>query len=208
MKTGLLILALSAALAADPLDEVLAKFRAVPEGRVTFQLKIAGESTAHNSTLVFRRPDRLHYWGEMGSGKEARQVHCWLDQSKLWAWTSLAADGSRNVYASEDMPGGLKDAPTHAALGPANYWVLFLSGDREQFDLDPAKAKDPDLWTAPDPATDQLVLDPATRLLKEIVAWKEGREMARASLSFSSQPVSNEELIWQMPSDSTLMKQP
>ena len=207
MKTGLLMLALSAALAADPLEEALAKFAAVPEGKVTFQVKLAGGEGQHSSTLVFRRPDRLHYWSEIGSGEDARQVHCWLDQSKMWAWTSKTGDGGKNVYTSEDMPRGLKDAPTHSALGPANYWVLFLSGDRTQFYLDPAKASSPDVWTEPDPDSDQLILDPATRLLKEIVAWKGGKEMARAKLTFSSQPVSNEELIWKMPPDSTLMKQ-
>ena len=211
MKRSLCIaLALTALVAADPLDEGMARLNSLSEGRVDFQVKLRGQDWQPASHLVFRRPNRFHFWCEVTGGQPPRQVHCWLDQSRLWAWTSETGEGAHNVYTSEDVSGGLKDAPTHPALGPANYFLMLLSGQRDQFDLDPAKSQAADIWTLPDPdtSTDQLILDPASHLLQQIVAWKGGQEMARARLEFLSQPVREEDLVWKMPPDSTLMKQP
>lgn len=206
MKTFLLALALSAAVAADPLDEALARYQTLKEGRVHFTVKPAEGPWQVKSTLVFRRPDRLHYWSDSAApGRPNLQGHVWLDQGKQWDWVNLTGPNPtdpKNAYMSTEVPGGLKDAGAQA-LGPANYVLMLLAGDRTSFELDKSKASSPDVWTADG---DQLVLDPSTRLLKEIVRWEEGKPAFRGTLEYSSQPVNDAELTWQMPADSTLIK--
>lgn len=206
MKSLLLALALTAAVAADPLDEALAKYAQLNEGRINFTVKPAEGPWQVKSTMVFRRPDRLHYWSDSTApGRPVLQGHVWLDQGKQWDWVNLtgpAPTDPKNVYMSLDTPNGLKDAGAQS-LGPANYVLMMLAGVRADFKLDPAKAKSPDIWTVDG---DQLVLDPSTKLLKEIVRWEEGKPSFKGSLEYSSDPVGDADLVWQMPTDSTIVK--
>ena len=107
---------------ADPLGDSLAKYSAISEGKVTFQLKVQGMVWTQNSTLAFRRPDRMHYWAETKYPEgPPLVVHSWLEGGKLWNWTSRVGDwqdAQQDGYNSEDFPGGLKDAPTSASRGP------------------------------------------------------------------------------------------
>lgn len=199
---------LQGAAAADPLADSLAKYSAIPEGKVTFQLKVQGMVWTQNSTLAFRRPDRMHYWAETKYPEgPPLVVHCWLEGGKLWSWTSRVGDwedAQKNAYSTEEFAGGLKDAPTSNPLGPGNFLLLMLSGSRENFELDESKAKEPDIWWKD--GENQLVLDPATRLVKEIVAWHSGKDVAHAQVQTAPGPVPDEELTWKMPADSTIIK--
>jgi hypothetical protein len=212
MKKILLSVACAAILqgagAADPLGDSLARYSAISEGKVTFQLKVKGMVWTQNSTLVFRRPDKMHYWAETKYPEGPPLiVHCWLDGGKLWSWTSRVGDwedAQKNAYSSEEFAGGLKDAPTSSPLGPGNFLLLMLSGSRQNFELDESKAKEPDIWWKD--GDNQLVLDPATRLVKEIVAWESGKDVAHAQVQTAPGPVPDEELTWKMPADSTVIK--
>lgn len=199
---------LHGAAAADPLGDSLAKYSAIPEGKVTFQLKVQGMVWTQNSTLAFRRPDKMHYWAETKYPEgPPLVVHCWLEGGKLWSWTSRVGDwedAQKNAYSSEEFTGGLKDAPTSNPLGPGNFLLLMLSGSRENFELDESKAKEPDIWWKD--GENQLVLDSATRLVKEIVAWHSGKDVAHAQVQTAPGPVPDEELTWKMPADSTVIK--
>lgn len=194
---------------ADPLGDALAKYSAIPEGKVSFQLKVEGAVWTQSSTLAFRRPDRMHYWAETKYPQGPPViVHSWLEGGKLWNWRSLVGDwddAQKNGYTSEDFPGGLKDAPTSQALGPGNFLVLLLSGVREEFELEPSKANEPDIWWKD--GENQLVLDPASKLVKEIVAWHSGKAVAHAQVQTTPGPVPDAELTWTMPADSTVIKE-
>lgn len=210
MKKLLLAAALLQGIAAaDPLDEALAKYAAIPEGKVTFQLKVEGAVWTQNSTLAFRRPDRMHYWAETKFPQgPPLVVHSWLEGGKLWNWRSRVGDwddAQKNGYTSEEFSGGLKDAPTSSALGPGNFLLLMLSGVRQEFELEPSKAQEPDVWWKD--GDNQLVLDPATRLVTAIVAWHKGKEVARAQVQTAPGPVPDAELTWKMPADSTVIKE-
>lgn len=210
MKKLLLAAALLQGIAAaDPLDEALAKYAAIPEGKVTFQLKVEGAVWTQNSTLAFRRPDRMHYWAETRFPQgPPLVVHSWLEGGKLWNWRSRVGDwddAQKNGYTSEDFSGGLKDAPTSSALGPGNFLLLMLSGVRQEFELEPSKATEPDVWWKD--GDNQLVLDPTTRLVMAIVAWHKGKEVARAQVQTAPGPVPDAELTWKMPADSTVIKE-
>ena len=194
---------------ADPLGDSLAKYSAISEGKVTFQLKVQGMVWTQNSTLAFRRPDRMHYWAETKYPEgPPLVVHSWLEGGKLWNWTSRVGDwqdAQQNGYNSEDFPGGLKDAPTSPSLGPGNFLILLLSGVRQEFELEPSKANEPDIWWKD--GENQLVLDPATKLVKEIVAWHSGKDVAHAQVQTVVGPVPDQELTWKMPADSTVIKE-
>ena len=210
MKKFLMAAALLPRLAgADPLGDSLAKYSAIPEGKVTFQLKVQGMVWTQNSTLAFRRPDRMHYWAETRYPEgPPLVVHSWLEGGKLWNWTSRVGDwqdAQQNGYSSEDFPGGLKDAPTSSALGPGNFLLLLLSGVRQEFELETSKANEPDIWWKD--GENQLVLDPTTRLVKEIVAWHSGKDVAHAQVQTVPGPVPDQELTWKMPADSTVIKE-
>lgn len=210
MKKFLMAAALLPSLVgADPLGDSLAKYSAIPEGKVTFQLKVQGMVWTQNSTLAFRRPDRMHYWAETRYPEgPPLVVHSWLEGGKLWNWTSRVGDwqdAQQNGYSSEDFPGGLKDAPTSSALGPGNFLLLLLSGVRQEFELETSKANEPDIWWKD--GENQLVLDPTTRLVKEIVAWHSGKDVAHAQVQTVPGPVPDQELTWKMPADSTVIKE-
>lgn len=211
MKRFIGFLLLMGAVSADPLDDAVASYQSLQEGRMTFQVRVGGAGPWQPpSTLVFRRPDRLHYWCEIPEPEGARQVHTWLDQSKLWSWTSRDWNGTKNVYTSDDAAGGLKDVD-EMSLGPAIFVVKLLTGQRQSLPLDTKKSTAGELWfnfpaADGEAETSQLVLDPSSHRVKEIVAWKGGKEMARARVEYPADPVKSEELIWTMPADSTLMK--
>ncbi len=201
----LITLSLATLAGADTLDDVLDRYATMSQGRVQFQLTPIQAGWKLNSTLVFRRPDRLHYWSEVGDEKVGKaSTHVWLEKSQLWVWTSRLgqeADAPQNVYFSEPHEGGLLEGPVTASLGPANFIVLLLSGQRSFLELDPNKAKEVDLWTVDG---DQMVFDPATRLLKQVIAWSEGQKMASASLEYSSEPVGEGELTFALPAGAKL----
>ncbi|MFN8607400.1 MAG: hypothetical protein U0931_07705 [Vulcanimicrobiota bacterium] len=208
LLAALCAIALQGSASADPLDESLAKYAAIAEGKVTFQLKVQGMPWTQNSTLVFRRPDKMHYWAETKYPEgPPLVVHCWLEGGKLWSWTSRVGDwedAQKNAYRAEDFAGGLKDAPTSEPLGPGNFLLLLLSGSRQEFELEPSKSSEPDIWWKD--GENQLVLDPATRLVKEIVAWSRGKDVAHAQVQTAPGPVAEDELTWKMPADSTVIK--
>lgn len=194
---------------ADSLGDSLAKYSAISEGKVTFQLKVQGMVWTQSSTLVFRRPDRMHYWAETKYPEgPPLVVHSWLEGGKLWNWRSRVGDwddAQKNGYAMEDFPGGLKDAPTSSVLGPGNFLLLLLSGSRQEFELEPSKASEPDIWWKD--GENQLVLEPATKLVKEIVAWHSGKDVAHAQVQTAPGPVPDADLTWKMPADSTVIKE-
>lgn len=194
---------------ADPLGDALAKYSAIPEGKVTFQLKVEGAVWTQNSTLAFRRPDRMHYWAETKYPQGPPVVvHSWLEGGKLWNWRSRVGDwddAQLNGYSSEEFSGGLKEAPTSSVLGPGNFLLLLLSGVRNEFELEPSKAAEPDIWWKD--GENQLVLDSASKLVKEIVAWHNSKAVARAQVQTAPGPVPDAELTWKMPADSTVIKE-
>lgn len=199
---------LSGAAGADALGEALPKYAAIPEGKMTIQLKVEGMVWTQEATLAFRRPDKMHYWSETKYPKgPPLVVHCWLDGGKLWSWKSRAGDwddAQQNAYVSEDFSGGLKEGPTSDPLGPGNFLLLLLSGTRQNFELDASKEKEPDIWWKD--GENQLVLDQATKLVKEIVAWHGGKAVAHAQVQTVAGPVKDEELTWKMPADSSVLK--
>ena len=203
MKGLVLSLLLTAVAAADPLGQLLSKFGSMQQGRIHFEVKPASGQFNTQATLVFRKPDRFHYWSKL-QPKEGPELvsHCWLDQKRFWVWTNQWGQGPEavpNAYYSEDCQGGLQEGPVAQALGPANFVSLLLSGRREFFEIDPKKKNDPTVWTTDG---DQLIVDPKTSLLLEVVAWQEQTQMARARVRYAEEAPTDEELSWTMPTDS------
>lgn len=198
MKKWILTLALAGLAGADPLADALQALSTMQEGKFRIESQLP-EGRTQTATLAFRRPDQLHYVSETKIPNQPWvQNHCWLKEKRMWAWTSES-----NSYTSQDLPDGLRQAPMHFSLGPANFLTMLLSGQRDMFELDPAKKDDSSIWTADG---DQLNLDPATHLLKEIVAWRQGKEMARARITIDKNPVQAEDLLWTLPDDAKVMK--
>ena len=186
---------------ADSLDDALKRYRPLGSGRVQFQLKLPEAGYEQNSTLVFQRPDKMHYWSQAREGSQAPivETHCWLEKRKFFVWTSQAGpepEAPRNCYFSQVHNDGLATPPTEQPLGPANFLLLLLTGDRERFQLDPErKPEGAEFWTVDG---DQLQLDPEG-FLRKVVAWKEGRAVANVEVTHSKEPVRPEELTWKLP---------
>jgi hypothetical protein len=207
MKSLFLGLLLSVAAGADPLGQLLSSFSGMQQGRIQFEIKPASGQFVTTGTLAFRRPDRFHYWSKL-QPKEGPELisHCWLDQKRFWVWTSQWGQGKEavaNAYYSEDCQGGIQEGPVAQALGPANFVSLLLSGQREFFEIDPKKKNDPAVWTSDG---DQLLVDPKTSRLLEVVAWQEHTQMARAKVRYDEQAPSEEELGWTLPADSKVVQ--
>lgn len=197
---GILGLALSSVAGADLLDDVLDRYGSMSQGRVVFQLEPAFAQWKLKSTLVFRRPDRMHYWSETQEGDQPpAQTHVWLDKSQIWVWSSQLGrqeDSPRNVYFTEEHEGGLGEGLVTSSLGPANFVLLLLSGQRKFLEMDEKKSQKDELWTVDG---DQMVVDPATRLLKQVIAWHQGQKMASASLTYEGETVEEAELGFTLP---------
>lgn len=208
MKTALLVLGMTLAAAADDLGDALAKHIALQQGRVRFETKL-DDGTMQKATIVFQRPDKLHYWAQTDVPNQAPiQTHCWLAEKRLMVWNSKmgpSPEAATNVYTVVNASDGLAGAPTHRAMGPANYLSLLLSGQRDFFELNPTKHNDEPasvndafLWIS---NGDFLILEAPTILLKEVNVWRKGKEFVCAKVSFDSDPPKPEELTWTLPAD-------
>lgn len=190
--------------AADALDEALKKYASLNEGRVRFTVSQAEPAVGtQNATLVFRRPSQLHFSSQSQPGPE---THAWLDGGRLWVWTSQwgpEADAQKNVYLSEEHTGPLSDVANIPPLGPANFVIRLLSGQREGIGLDTDRKGG--FYTV---EGDQLIFDPTTGLLQEIVGYRGGKLVGRARVEHDTAPLTAEELRWNLPAGASEFKEP
>lgn len=187
-----LLLLTSLPVTADPLDEALKKYSAMNEGRVRFHI-VPATGEAQDATLVFRRPDRLHFWEQGGGGPE---THIWLESDKMWFWTSQWTpdeQAQKNVYMVEPHEGPLTDVAPIPPFGPALFVIELLGGQREDLHLDPRRRSG--YYTKDG---DQLLFDPQTHLLREIVAYRNDKIVARAKVT-TEMAVPSSELGWKLP---------
>lgn len=190
--------------AADALDEALKKYAAMNEGRVRFVVS-QGENGAatQNATLAFHRPAGLHF---SSHSQPAPETHVWLGGGKLWMWTSQwgpEADSQKNVFLNEEHTGPLSEVANIPPLGPANFVLRLLGGKRDGVGLDPDRKGG--FYTL---EGDQLIFDPATGLLREIVGYREGKLVGRARVEHETGPVTTEELGWKLPAGATEYQDP
>jgi hypothetical protein len=208
MKKILLTLSLCcftlSAVAADALDDALKKYAAMNEGRIRFVVsEAADQAPTQNATLAFRRPSGLHF---SSYSQPAPETHVWLENGKLWMWTSQwgpGADSQRNAYVNEEHAGPLSEVPNIPPLGPANFLLRLLSGNREAVGLD--SARQGGFFTL---EGDQLIFDSGTGLLREIVAYRDGKLVGRAAVQHDPAPVTREELGWKLPAGATEYRDP
>lgn len=200
-----LLLGMSLGSWADAFGDAVAKVAAQQSGRLQFVTASPDGAWKTESTLVFQRPDKVHYWSKTTSAKgPGADHHVWLDASKLWVWTSRAGaeeSAPKNAYYTVEHKGGIATGPLDQAFGPANFALILLAGDREMLDLE--KKEGVDVWTADG---DQLVIDPVSHLLKQVVAWNGDKKMASADVSWSDEPVKPEELTFTLPEGAKELK--
>lgn len=185
---------------ADVVDEALTRYHAMSAGRLRILVSSTEGGWKQTATLAFRRPDRLHYASHTEPGPDS---HVWLQGKELLIWTSQLApqdDAPKNVYIRQPHETVLTEPSTLGPLGPANFVLRLLSGKREELQLDPIRTDG--YWTADG---DQLIFDPATAALTEVVAHEGDKEVARAQIQEEVLTPPESELQWTLPADAQEM---